>query len=379
MKALCTKTRDDKLKVTIRLTHQETERIEMEIMYCQRCGAECVINPPKESNAKMLKRAKGGGLCVNCAVHDWLRNTYPVNILLAQSGPKALQFEHIRQQFADIMKSQKADAEFGEIDWDAIIKNWELPFPNKVKPSNTNPYRKTTINKIICGDCLQILPTLPKVKMVFADPPDNLGLQYDGYKDKLDSNEYLDWLETVCAEWFKYGEIFWLSINPVWLKYAITWWNWRIFIWRFTFGQHNSHDCGQGFRPLLRIMGTETKIYPDAIREPSARQTLYHDKRANPLGRVPDDVWDFSRVCGTFKERREWHPTQHPEALIERIVKFSTIEGDLVIDMFAGTGTVNRVCKRLNRNCIGIEISRHYCEKIAEELGLKEIKTGLFE
>jgi len=119
-------------------------------------------------------------------------------------------------------------------------------------------------------------------------------------------------------------------------------------------------------------------IYPDAIRIPSKRQTLYNDKRANPKGRVPDDVWEFSRVCGTFKEKRKWHPNQHPEALIERIVKFSCVPGDLVIDMFAGTGTVNRVCKRLGIDCIGIELSRFYCEKITEETGAKlsEVKDG---
>jgi len=123
-------------------------------------------------------------------------------------------------------------------------------------------------------------------------------------------------------------------------------------------------------------MRPEAKLYPDAIRVPSARQLKYNDKRANPKGRVPDDVWEFSRVCGTFKERRRWHPNQHPEALIERVVKFSTAPGDLVIDMFAGTGTVNRVCKRLGRPCIGIEISEFYCEQIIKEQHEGWIKWG---
>lgn len=114
-------------------------------------------------------------------------------------------------------------------------------------------------------------------------------------------------------------------------------------------------------------MRPDTKLYPNAILVPSARQLKYKDKRANPQGRVPDDVWEFPRVCGTFKERRPWHPNQHPEALIERIVKLSCVPGDLVIDMFAGTGTVNRVCKRLGIDCIGIEISEYYCEKIRNE------------
>jgi len=148
----------------------------------------------------------------------------------------------------------------------------------------------------------------------------------------------------------------------------------REFIWRYTFGQHNHNDCGNGYRPLLRITKPGARAYPDAIREPSARQTRYNDKRADPRGRVPDDVWEFSRVCGTFKERRRWHPNQHPEALIERIVKFSTGAGDTVVDMFAGTGTTLRVCKRLGINCIGIDISRRYCERIAAETGAELVE-----
>ncbi len=239
---------------------------------------------------------------------------------------------------------------------------------------------KITENQIICGDCLEILPTLPKAKMMFADPPDNLGLKYDGYKDKKPSSDYRQDM----IKWFAAAEeqapVVWFSIYHAYLATTLAqlvhWrdkglmdaWTLKLFIWRFTFGQHRDSDCGNGFRPIIRLVKNDAILYPDAIREPSARQTLYHDKRANSAGRVPDDVWDFSRVCGTFKERREWHPTQHPEALIERIIKFSTVEGDLVIDMFAGTGTVNRVCKRLNRNCIGIEQSQFYCDKIAEEL-----------
>ncbi len=223
-------------------------------------------------------------------------------------------------------------------------------------------------NRIICGDCLKILPTLPKARMIFADPPDNLGLKYNGFTDRQE--RYLEWLSRVMLSGWKYSDIFWLSFYHKYLAYVVSMGgdSSRLFIWRFTFGQHRESDCGNGFRPILRIIKPHTVIYPDAIRIPSARQTVYGDKRANPEGRVPDDVWDFPRVCGTFKERSRWHPCQHPEALIERIVKLSTKEGDLVIDMFAGRGTVNRVCKRLNRHCIGIEISQFYCDKIEADL-----------
>jgi site-specific DNA-methyltransferase (adenine-specific) len=104
----------------------------------------------------------------------------------------------------------------------------------------------------------------------------------------------------------------------------------------------------------------------DQYFECSARQKC-NDKRANPAGRVPDDVWEFPRVVGNAKERRSWISNQHPEALIERMILMSTQPGETVIDMFAGSGTVHRVCRRLGRNSISIDISQEYVDRIKSE------------
>ncbi len=224
-------------------------------------------------------------------------------------------------------------------------------------------------NEIICGDFQNVIWDLPHATVIFADPPDNCGLKYEGFTDI--NKDYGSLLTSIIQHIQRKSDIGWLSY---YYKYQQHVWQRlrhinrsRQFMWRFTFGQHRQTDCGNGYRPIMRIMQPEAVLYPDAIRVQSARQKQ-GDKRADPRGRVPDDVWEFPRVVGNARERRPWHPTQHPEALIERIVKFSTKPGDLVIDMFGGTGTVNRVCKRLDRQCIGIEISPVYCEKIREEL-----------
>jgi len=190
---------------------------------------------------------------------------------------------------------------------------------------------------------------------------------------------YTTWLEQMaCAAMGHEPDVFWVSYYWTWdvafkaKVYGHLYpYNIKPYVWWYTFGQHQNRDNGSCFRPMLRFSRQGVKWNTDAIREPSARQREYNDKRANPDGRVPGDVWDCvwqeSRVCGTFKEKRKWHKNQHPEALIERMILMSTKPGDLVIDMFAGTGTVNRVCKQLNRRCIGIEISPVYCEKIHAE------------
>ena len=88
----------------------------------------------------MLRRsAKPKGLCVNCAAHDQLRHLYPANLILAQSGPKGLMLPHIQQMFDSILRSAGTDADPGEIDWERVVANWNLPFSTKIKSTSTNP------------------------------------------------------------------------------------------------------------------------------------------------------------------------------------------------------------------------------------------------
>ena len=243
---------------------------------------------------------------------------------------------------------------------------------------------------IIHGDVLEIMPNESRrPKMVFADPPDNLGVKYEGgFVDRWPTTfDYVNWLCEIAVLGAAWSNIFWLSYYWRWdfelkalmhyrkvlRRVGLDGSHVKPYVWWYTFGQHNANDNGSCFRPMMRIRRPGATIYPDAIREPSARQRQYNDKRADPRGRVPGDVWDgvweCPRVCGTFKEKRKWHKNQHPEALLERMVKLCCKPGDLVIDMFAGSGSMIRVCQRLGVNVIGYEISEEYCKRIAEETG----------
>lgn len=249
-------------------------------------------------------------------------------------------------------------------------------------------------HQIICGDALEVLPNLPRAQMIFADPPDNIGLKYDGGNgDKLSVADYRKWLSHSIAKAVALAPVQWWSINAQHADWAslfihsffrctggVAKYVERRFIWCFTFGQHRETDCGNNYRPIFRVAPKDFKWHTDRIRIPSERQRR-GDKRANPKGRVPGDVWGgpadipgLCRIQGNNKERRKWHPTQHPEKLIERMVLMSTDEGDLIIDPFLGTGTTMRVCQRLNRRCIGIDISKIYCQKVSEETGVPIIE-----
>jgi len=62
---------------------------------------------------------------------------------------------------------------------------------------------------IIHGDCMQVLPMLPAARMVFLDPPDNLGVKYDGYEDRREPLEYLEWLMHVLRRSYEKAPIVW--------------------------------------------------------------------------------------------------------------------------------------------------------------------------
>jgi DNA modification methylase len=78
--------------------------------------------------------------------------------------------------------------------------------------------------------------------------------------------------------------------------------------------------------------------------------------RLHPKGKIPEDWWVMPELQGNAAERLGY-PTQKPEALLERIIKASSNEGNLVLDPFCGCGTTIAVAQRLNRRWIGIDIT----------------------
>ena len=85
----------------------------------------------------------------------------------------------------------------------------------------------------------------------------------------------------------------------------------------------------------------------------------------------PSNVWDFTRVTPTSKEYQK-HPTQKPEALLQRVILASSNPGDTVLDLFAGSFTCGVVAKQLKRKSISIEREPKYCRQ-----GIKRMKIRL--
>jgi site-specific DNA-methyltransferase (adenine-specific) len=214
------------------------------------------------------------------------------------------------------------------------------------------------------------------------DPPDNIGLKYAHYKDNKTDTDYIRGLRWAISLSAQKAATTWVSFNSKWLLRASDivagvderFFDIRVCVQPYTFYQHNQNDLGSGYRPLLRIMRKGAPIFPDAIRVESERQKA-GDKRADPRGKVPSDVFDFPRVVGNSKQRRRWHPTQLHEGLVERCLLLHTPAGGKVLDLFGGTGTTSRVADRLGFHCDYIDLDLVYCNNVAKEFGI-EVTDG---
>jgi site-specific DNA-methyltransferase (adenine-specific) len=157
----------------------------------------------------------------------------------------------------------------------------------------------------------------------------------------------------------------WVMINDEWAAHiaimleeaGLTQRNW--IKWYETFGANCTTKFNRCSRHILYYVRDPKRFHFDAgaaaVRRPSDRQLKYGDKRANPEGKLLDDVWTIPRVCGTFKERVHGVPTQVPLVIMQRIVAVASEPGDLVLDPFSGSGTTGVAALQAGRRYIGIE------------------------
>ncbi len=255
------------------------------------------------------------------------------------------------------------------------------------------------LDQIICGDCLEVMSQIPDetVHLVVTSPPYNLGISYDNHDDSLAYESYLEWMKKVWIETKRVlvsGGRFALNIAPTSIK------NFRPI----------HHDFSNQLREIGMIMRTEIIWYKQTMGRrtawgswmspsnphivPSWEYVLVFCKDSWTLdGNKKDrDITndEFMRFSDGFwyippESQRRGHPTPFPELLIYRLIKFYTYKGNIVLDMFGGTGTVAVVAQKTGRHFIHIDISQKYCQiteqrletaRILQELPLPVGRTG---
>ncbi|MBY7194355.1 adenine-specific DNA-methyltransferase [Escherichia fergusonii] len=243
--------------------------------------------------------------------------------------------------------------------------------------------------RIIHGDALSELKKLPSesVDLIFADPPYNIGKNFDGLVESWDDADFRSWLFEIIAECHrvlkKQGSMYIMNSteNMPWIDLECR----KLFtiksriIWAYdSSGVQAKKYFGSMYEPIL-MMVKDAKNYTfnsDAIlveAKTGAKRALI-DYRKNPpqpynSQKVPGNVWEFSRVRYLMDEY-ENHPTQKPVALLKRIILASSCPGDIVLDPFAGSFTTGKVAVETGRRFIGIEVN---CEYV--KMGLRRLNV----
>ena len=235
-------------------------------------------------------------------------------------------------------------------------------------------YPDDFINKVICDDCLKIMPIMPdkSVDLIIADPPYNVGQKFAN--DNLSKKKYLRFMENWIKEAYRV-----LKDNSSFYMFHYFLGMWDIkpildkFDWKF----------------LNLIIWAYPNLMPSnkalKYRWPLSYQPIfYYGKNLSRdlCGKLykfvkeeeRKDVWLKTATQSNFKKEFRWHPSCKPIAVIKKIVIASSEENEIVLDPFIGSGTTGVACKEFRRRFIGIEIEPKYF-KIAKRRIDQTIKS----
>jgi DNA modification methylase len=268
-------------------------------------------------------------------------------------------------------------------------------------------HKRIPLNAVFFGDNLHILRALPSncIDLIYIDPPFFSGRNYnqiwgddnevrtfqDIWEDGLPS--YLVWLNARLWEMRRIlkntGSIYthcdWHASH--YIKCEMD----KIFgfenfineiVWSYETGGRSKNHFPKKHDIIFWYSTTDNhKFNYDAValeRDSSTmHEPIQHDEEGRPYQRnikhgkeycyyldkgvLPNDWWADLQALNPAAKERLGYPTQKPEALLERIIKASSNEGDIVADFFMGGGTSCAVAQKLNRRFIGCDISRVGC------------------
>ena len=244
-----------------------------------------------------------------------------------------------------------------------------------MKNLTSNLYYQEKNITIYNGDCIEVMKNLPNdiIDLVVTSPPYNCGIKYDIYNDAIDWVEYYNW----CKEWLK--EIYRIMKDDA--KFCL--------IHYLSLGKSNNRQA-----PLMKLntiaesvgfkhhalaiwwditltkktaWGSWLSASAPYINSPFEGILILYKKYWKKIQKGITNIEkdEFIEACsGVWKiqpERNRLHPAPFPEKLASRCIKLLSYEGDMILDPFLGSGTVAVVSKKLNRKCIGIELSEQYC------------------
>jgi len=236
--------------------------------------------------------------------------------------------------------------------------NWKAQFPKE------NRYFETENGILYCGDSLEILKLFPKgnIDLVLTDPPFGINFKAKRSIYNRKQENVLDGYNEISKEKYYEFTINWVKESYLVLKktgsmYVVSGWTnlkdilnaldkvgfitINHIIWKYQFGVFTKRKYVTSHYHILFVVKDEKKY------------------KFNKIEHYPEDVWIIKREYWSGKVKT---PNKLPIKLVEKMVMFSSDEGDIILDPFLGSGTTAVACEKLNRRWIGIEINPEYCE-----------------
>lgn len=234
---------------------------------------------------------------------------------------------------------------------------------------------------VILGNSLEILKDIKSksVDLIFADPPYNIGKNFGNNDDIWENvDSYVDWCKVWIDECFRIlkdtGTMYFMSATQH-MPYLDIYVSQRYnvlsrIVWAYdSSGVQSKRVFGSLYEPILMVNKSKSSPYTfnseDILIEAKTGATRklidYRKDPPQPYNnkKIPGNVWNYSRVRFRMSEY-ENHPTQKPEALLERIILASSNPGDIVLDPFSGSFTTSAVAVRLGRKAVGIDLNEEY-------------------
>lgn len=264
------------------------------------------------------------------------------------------------------------------------------------------PYFQTSNCFIYNRDCVEAMAMLPDelINLTVTSPPYNIGKEYE---NPLPLNDYITWCEKWITEIYRLTSsdgAFWLNLGYLSIKNRAKAIPISYLLWdKIPFYLIQEIVCNYGagvaeskfFSPrnekfLWYVKKPESYIFNlDDIRDPNVKypnQKKNGKIKVNPLGKNPTDVWEFPKVTSgknRSSQERTPHPAQFPVSVIERIIKASSNQNQIILDPFLGSGTTAVVALDLNRVVIGFELREEYCDIAANRIDdfLSEKNSGV--
>jgi DNA modification methylase len=246
------------------------------------------------------------------------------------------------------------------------------------------PEKTEVVSNVYCDTVEQALTVLPEnyFDLIIADPPYNYGVDFGNNSDKRSEADYREWTKGwiaqlprvasqnasiyICCGW-EYSSLYQAALESAGLSIL------NRITWKRDKGRGAKRNWKQNMEDIWFAVRNK-KSYTFNLEEVKVRKKVIAPYRENGKPKDwdvdangeafrmthPSNIWTDLTVPFWSMPENTPHPTQKPEALMERIIRASSNPGDRVLDLFSGSGTTSVVAKRLGREFVGIEMNPEY-------------------